>query len=312
MITVEQKENSHVFSIMKGLGIIFVVVGHTSYSPVHNFVYLFHLAVFYFVAGYFFKDKYIDDKLLFLWKKIKSLWFPLIGYGIVFMLLHNLFFRAHFYNPQTCHLYTRQDYLDCLKNFCTCVTTEQLLGALWFLRSLFIVSFLFMIGVWISKRLSDRYSDIILGGGILFAVVLCSVFDAEIQQINIPIIRRILSNECYLTAVLYMGRMFRKYQRYMPVNIWSRIMIYVGNASLTIMALHFLAFKVVGLLQILIYGYSIDYLSAFPAISDRINIWWIPYVFCGVALPLLYTSVKQMLVLQFGRLYNQLILKFKL
>ena len=202
----------------------------------------------------------------------------------------------------------------------------------------------------------------------MFAVVLCSVFDAEIQQINIPIIRRILSNECYLTAVLYMGRMFRKYQRYMPVNIWSiaillmlllflqyknvtveivssifpplpvfyfasvvgcrftyilavyihklptlsRIMIYVGNASLTIMALHFLAFKVVGLLQILIYGYSIDYLSAFPAISDRINIWWIPYVFCGVALPLLYTSVKQMLVLQFGRLYNQLILKFKL
>lgn len=58
-------------------------------------------------------------------------------------------------------------------------------------------------------------------GGILFAVVLCSVFDAEIQQIDILIIRRILSNECYLTAILYMGRMFRKYQRYMPVNIWS-------------------------------------------------------------------------------------------
>ena len=203
---------------------------------------------------------------------------------------------------------------------------------------------------------------------ILFAVVLCSVFDTEIQQIDILIIRRILSNECYLTAVLYMGRMFRKYQRYMPVNIWSigvllmlllflqyknvtvaiassifpplpvfyfasavgclftytlavyihnlptlsRIMIYVGNASLAIMALHFLAFKVVSLLQILIYGYGIDYLSVFPVISDRINIWWVPYVVCGVALPLLYTSVKQILVLQYGRLYGQLILKFKL
>ena len=75
MTTIDQRENSHVFSIMKGLGIIFVVAGHTAYSPVHNFVYLFHLAVFYFVAGYFFKDKYIDDKLLFVWKKIKSLWF---------------------------------------------------------------------------------------------------------------------------------------------------------------------------------------------------------------------------------------------
>lgn len=72
MTTIDQRENSHVFSIMKGLGIIFVVAGHTAYSPVHNFVYLFHLAVFYFVAGYFFKDKYIDDKLLFVWKKIKK------------------------------------------------------------------------------------------------------------------------------------------------------------------------------------------------------------------------------------------------
>lgn len=71
MTTIDQRENSHVFSIMKGLGIIFVVAGHTAYSPVHNFVYLFHLAVFYFVAGYFFKDKYIDDKLLFVWKKLK-------------------------------------------------------------------------------------------------------------------------------------------------------------------------------------------------------------------------------------------------
>lgn len=71
MTTVDQRENSHVFSIMKGLGIIFVVAGHTAYSPVHNFVYLFHLAVFYFVAGYFFKDKYIDDKLYSFGKKLK-------------------------------------------------------------------------------------------------------------------------------------------------------------------------------------------------------------------------------------------------
>ena len=72
-------------------------------------------------------------------------------------------------------------------------------------------------------------------GGILFAVVLCSVFDAEIQQIDILIIRRILSNECYLTAILYMGRMFRKYQRYMPVNIWSiGVLLTVSYTHLTL------------------------------------------------------------------------------
>ena len=186
MTTVDQRENSHVFSIMKGLGIIFVVAGHTAYSPVHNFVYLFHLAVFYFIV--------IDPPLKL---KIKSLWFPLIGYGIVFMLLHNLFFRAHFYNPLTSHLYTRQDYFDCLKYFCSCVTPEQLLGALWFLRSLFIVSFLFMLGVWISKRLSGRYSDIILGGGF------CSqwVFALFLMQKYSRLISRLYDGS-YLTSVI--------------------------------------------------------------------------------------------------------------
>lgn len=161
-MTLSSEENSRIFSIMKGLGIIFVVAGHTSFSPVSHFVYLFHLAIFYFVAGYFFKDKYIDNKLLFIWKKVKGLWFPLIGYGTVFMLLHNFFFRIHIY---TDHLYTLQDYLASLKSFCLFATPEELLGALWFLKSLFTASILFMIGVWLAKRLSIRYSEVILGGG---------------------------------------------------------------------------------------------------------------------------------------------------
>lgn len=365
MRTLSPEENSRIFSIMKGLGIIFVVAGHTSFFPVSGFVYLFHLAVFYFVAGYFFKDKYIDSKLLFIWKKVKGLWFPLIGYGTVFMLLHNFFFRIHIYAD---HLYTLQDYIASLKSLCLFATPEQLLGALWFLKSLFIASVLFMIGVWLSKRLSVRYSEVILGGGILLIIITCSVFKPLILGIGSTTLRSVLSNECFLVAILYMGRIFRNYQQHIPVNPFltiglfalllyfqyngttveivsatlpplplfylvsaagclftyqlavyihklprlSQIMGYIGDVSLTIMALHFLAFKAINLLQIGIYGYGIDRLSDFPVIAERVAFWWAPYLVCGVVLPLLYICCKQLFIRQSGRFYNRLILTFKL
>ena len=114
----------------------------------------------------------------------------------------------------------------------------------------------------------------------------------------------------------------------MPVNIWSiaillMLLLFLQYKSVTVEIVSsifpplpvFYFASVVGCMFtyiLAVYIHKLPTLSAFPAISDRINIWWIPYVFCGVALPLLYTSVKQMLVLQFGRLYNQLIIKFKL
>lgn len=364
MRTLSPEENSRIFSIMKGLGIIFVVAGHTMYAPIHDFVYLFHLAVFYFVAGYFFKDKYIDDKLVFVWKKVRSLWFPLIGYGIVFLLFHNFFYKTGIYTDP---LSTPRDYLAGLVSLCKFATQEQLLGAVWFLKSLFIVSILFLIGVLVSKRLSVRYFEIFLGGGILLVVLACSIFETEIQRIDISIIRRVLSNECYLIAILYMGRLFRRYQHRIPVNPFfasvllllllllqyedvtveidrslfprlpvfylasaagclftyqlavyvhkfpklSQIMGYIGDVSLTIMILHFLAFKAVSLMQIEIYGYGIERLSDFPVIPERVNIWWVAYLICGVSLPLIYTRCKQLFVRRSGLLYNRLLLKFK-
>ncbi len=43
-----------IFSMMKGIAIIAVVIGHCSIPCVEGFVNQFHLATFYFVAGYFF------------------------------------------------------------------------------------------------------------------------------------------------------------------------------------------------------------------------------------------------------------------
>ena len=187
------------------------------------------------------------------------------------------------------------------------------------------------------------------GGGILTAVVICWYFSDTFKQIDSRAIRDIFTRDIYLVGLLYIGRIFRKYQQYIPVSLillsgtfvllliaeyygvrvsmvsskfpslpifyfvsvvgflfvyclaiyiqHSRranlIMTYIGNASLSIMALHFLAFKIVSLLEIWIYGYDITYLSQFPVIEAHSALWWLPYTVIGTFLPLIYVHIKQ-------------------
>lgn len=86
------------FAIMKGFAIFSVVLGHCApFDFIEKFVNQYHLAVFFFVAGYFFKEKYLDNPHVFFWKKIKSLYLPYIAYCLTFLLLHNVFYKINLY-----------------------------------------------------------------------------------------------------------------------------------------------------------------------------------------------------------------------
>lgn len=49
----------YIFDVMKGLGIILMVLGHTigPESPLHNYIYAFHMPLFFIISGYFVKEK---------------------------------------------------------------------------------------------------------------------------------------------------------------------------------------------------------------------------------------------------------------
>lgn len=62
---------------------------------------------------------------------------------------------------------------------------------------------------------------------------------------------------------------------------------YVGNHSLSIMALHFVSFKIVSLLIIRLYQLPIGTLAEFPVIEDyNWSSWVMVYSFVGIGLPL--------------------------
>ena len=90
--------------LVKGLAIILMVIGHTE-TPAQNFIYLFHMAVFFMSSGYFHKDRVSEDipsVLQFVIRKIKGLWLPYALWTAIYSILHNVFIDWNIYtaNPQ--------------------------------------------------------------------------------------------------------------------------------------------------------------------------------------------------------------------
>lgn len=164
-----QRDNS--IDIMRGIGIILVVLGHTS-TAFNNWIYLFHVPLFFIISGYCFKeedDLHVVPRII---KKIKSLYLPYLIYGVAFVLLNNLFIKIGFYCTQD------SPYLSSINNlkiasFYSCkdifVETLKILlfvggtpmsGPMWFLRVMFLSSLIYLFLYMASKRVFANKNDV--------------------------------------------------------------------------------------------------------------------------------------------------------
>ena len=67
----------------------------------------------------------------------------------------------------------------------------------------------------------------------------------------------------------------------------STLLYYIGNSTLTILALHMLVFKFVSLIKIQFYDLNISYLAQYPVTLPEHNCyWWILYSFVGIFIPI--------------------------
>lgn len=76
---------------LKGIGILLVMIGHaipqTGFA--HNLIYGFHMSLFFFCSGVFFKDKPLKDGIL---KDVKTLMIPWVTFS-VFLVLCSLLLK---------------------------------------------------------------------------------------------------------------------------------------------------------------------------------------------------------------------------
>jgi len=119
---------------LKGIGIIFVVLGHAPISGKFcNYIFTFHMPLFFFISGYLFSMTRYPKILNFIKSRIKSLLVPYCCFSALAILI--LIYRSHFEinNVSVDFLLVFKSFLLAKRNFIFYN------NPLWFLPSLFVV-----------------------------------------------------------------------------------------------------------------------------------------------------------------------------
>lgn len=102
--------------------------------------------------------------------------------------------------------------------------------------------------------------------------------------------------------ILYISKKCDKYN--------MKLLRYIGKSTVSVMILHFLCFKIVNEIQILIYNYPQYMLAKFPVISGKDG-WWIIYSVVGVILPVylcyLYRNIKLLSIQKLKSIHHKLV-----
>jgi fucose 4-O-acetylase-like acetyltransferase len=222
-------ERHQYWDIMKGLGIVAVVVGHSG-SPLTPFVYTYHLALFFFISGCLYKDTYSETPVVYIAKRMKSLYWPFVKYGIIFLMLHNVFLYFNILSAKvepgiiTTKEYHIRDMVRMAEDILTLITTEDMVGAMWFIPLLFITCILFCIIRYISIRFAGRHSLLATGGISIILFAIGIIF----AQKNV-ILSRHADVAFVVLPILFVGYLFNnfKLQRFLHWGIVFCCTIYL-------------------------------------------------------------------------------------
>lgn len=178
--------NNNYVAIVKAIGIILMVCGHSGcWDFLYKFIALFHMPVFFFCSGYFFNaPSSFPDCKLFVYKRIKGLYWPYIKWSLLFLILHNFLWHCSLYDHLTVELYTFPDILNRVGHIMVTMTGhDQLLDGFWFLKQLLLASvanclILFLLNRW---RWKGKHLSLIL------FFLLCSIV-SKFYNLGIPVI----------------------------------------------------------------------------------------------------------------------------
>lgn len=198
-----------IIGYLKALGILLMVFGHSESGIPHamGFIQMFHMPLFFIASGYCFKPKYLNAHRQYLYHKVKGIWWPYVKWGLLFLLLHNLFFHLNLYNDlygyrgEVSHLYNLHGICYIAFAIVTRMQgAEQLLGGYWFLNALFFGSII----AWVVIRF---VRNTLFGGGILFCI--CTILNMTCW--HLPFFG--ISAQAFAAALLILiGYAMAKYQ----------------------------------------------------------------------------------------------------
>ena len=151
--------------ILKGISIILMVGAHGG-ALFGGFVSLFHMAVFFMASGFCYREKCAETAVAVknnIIRKIRSLWVPFFCWNAVFVLFRNVLIRINIYTDNPAieqyggHVTEAYSLLDMLKRIAAGALfsyKEEIIGAMWFLKILFLLTITFCGFDFIIKKLA--------------------------------------------------------------------------------------------------------------------------------------------------------------
>lgn len=207
------KKHNPVLGIMKGIAILSVVAGHALDNTVYeSFVNQYHLATFFFVSGYFFQVRYVDDCKRFMAKRIKSLYIPFVVIMLLGIVFHNLLYDIYINNAA----YSFSEILTGWGNALLMNASEQMFGAMWFCRPLFLISVMFCLFMKMMKTSKEYYRFIM----IFTLAFVCYLW----IYYKLPSPQHIV-HYMIIIPIFYMGYLFRKYEYYIPKKKMYKLLL---------------------------------------------------------------------------------------
>lgn len=313
--------------IAKGIGIILVVVGHTTtYLGFEKVIYQFHMPLFFILSGFFFKDKYVKQPLVFLLSRLKRLYIPYVLNGlrlfIVFLVISYLVRENTGFSILGGLYYSLLIILG--------IGSAPLAGTIWFLRALFFVSFIFIFLKWIISKINCNHNIILFISVLGFLIIgyktqlpyrVSSSFVAlffyyigylyasnmEYVKMNLLFFIIALVVLIYSSIINIVDLAYNTYTSillfilssicgtYSVLFVCKKIkqnsfLEFIGKKSLAIMIFHFLSFVPINLMIVFLYNLPLERILDYPTIKEY-HWWWILYSVVGVLGPLLIDKI---------------------
>ena len=187
-------ERNNTIDILKGIAILLVVFGHICWEGVsHEYLWGFHMAIFFFASGIFFSTKKYNDSFKNFFKaKIKGLIFP---YVIFYLLtyVYWLLIESHFRGGDL----SRVDQLLGLFYGTYNVNYNDFNGALWFLPCLFTMNIYY----WFVNKIKNNAVRII---AVCTLYLVCFNFNAYLSPLPFGMFTAAIS-----LVFFEAGRMYR-------------------------------------------------------------------------------------------------------
>lgn len=206
--------------ITKGVAIIAIVLGHIGFMyPSTKLVDfsilvfgLWHVAVFFIVAGFFIKEEQLVQPKFWFKKKFSSLYLKILYFYIPAVLLHNVFIRIGWYSLDSTkpiiHAYWGIDFVKQIVLTICLGGREPIVGAMWFVYVLFMALIGLSIVSWLIKKLAkdERQYEWMRGIALL---AMCIVAGILSNKYGLTIRR--FSNTFTAMLLIYVGKiMYQK------------------------------------------------------------------------------------------------------